>query len=311
MRQVSPKLQPWLNEFNQQLTLLIEKGFKPTPVNAREGLANLTRGLVNDIPDIALIRDDVVACDDFDVPIRIYHPDPENQLPVLVYYHGGGHMAGSVSVYDPLCRKIALATKHVVVSVEYRLAPECRYPAGLDDAYNVLKQLWPTLDQNRLNYRRQLSIGGDSAGGALVASISRSAQFDIGLHIYRQVLVYPCVDYTMSFPSIEENGEGYLLQSNKVAWYFENYFRHDQNRYEASPLFGEITAAIPESLVITAEFCPLRDEGVAYVEKLRSAGVKVQHLHFDDMIHTFLNMEDLVKTECGQVYTAMNTFLND
>ena len=121
MREVSPKLQPWLENFNIMLTGLLADGFKPTPINAREGLANLTKGMVSDIPDIAWCQDDFIRGNEYDVPVRIYHPKPSTALPVLVYLHGGGHMAGSVTVYDPICRKMAMATQHIVVSVDYRL----------------------------------------------------------------------------------------------------------------------------------------------------------------------------------------------
>ncbi|MGF1728423.1 alpha/beta hydrolase [Photobacterium kasasachensis] len=311
MRQVSPKLQPWLDNFNQQVAVLIENGFKPTATNAREGLANLTRALITDIPDVAWIQDDLVLSEQYAVPVRIYHPAPEQALPVLVYYHGGGHMGGSVTVYDPICRKLANATRHIVVSVDYRLAPECPYPAGVNDAYGVVKHLWATLDERALNYRRDLSIAGDSAGGALVATISGQAQYDDDVVIRKQVMIYPSLDYTMDSGPMEQNATEYLLQKGKIAWYFDNYFQHGEDRREISPLYGRFTLKLPETLLFTAEFCPLRDEGISYCEKVSAEGVKVEHVHFYDMIHTFLNMEDLVKEECEQVYQQIARFLNE
>ncbi|EDL54964.1 hypothetical protein VSAK1_02789 [Vibrio mediterranei AK1] len=309
MRQVSPKLQPWLDNFNVLVGQLVANGFKATATNAREGLANLTKGLVTEIPAVAWIQDDLVSGEDYQVPVRIYHPQPEKALPVLVYYHGGGHMAGSVTVYDPICRKLALATEHVVVSVDYRLAPECRYPAGVNDAYAVVKNLWPTLDARQINYIPQLSIAGDSGGGALVATVSAKAQFDEAVHIHKQVLIYPSLDYTMSGGSIDENATGYLLQKAKIAWYFDNYFHVQDDRKQASPLFQPMTQDLPETLLFTAEFCPLKDEGLSYCELARAAGVTVEHYHFKDMIHTFMNMEDLVKEECELLYQKVAKFL--
>ena len=310
MRKVSPKLAPWLDNFNQQVALLIEAGFKANATNAREGLANLTKGLVTDIPAIAQVQDEVVAGGEYAVPVRIYHPAPEQALPVMIYYHGGGHMAGSVTVYDPICRKLANATQYIVVSVDYRLAPECAYPAGVNDAYHVAKNVWSALDTRQLNYQRRLVVAGDSGGGALVASVTERAQFDASLTIEKQVMIYPSLDYTMSTNGITDNATGYLLQTAKIGWYFDNYFQHAENRYLASPLFGQFTTKLPTTLMITAEFCPLRDEGILYCDKAQSAGVEVEHLHFDDMIHTFINMEDLVKEECQQVYAAIADFLN-
>lgn len=311
MRQVSPKLEAWLENFNVLVNQLVEGGFKPTATNAREGLANLTKGFVTESPAVEWVQDDLVVGGEYAVPVRIYHPQPDTALPVLVYYHGGGHMAGSVTVYDPICRKLALATKHIVVSVDYRLAPECPYPAGVNDAYSVVKHLWPTLDGRGLNYLPRLAIAGDSGGGALVATVSAKAQFDDQVTIAKQIMIYPSLDYTMDSASMEQNATGYLLQKGKIAWYFDNYFAHGEDRKQASPLYQPMTADLPETLLFTAEFCPLRDEGVAYCQQAQQAGAKVEHYHFNDMIHTFLNMEDLVKEECELAYEKMSQFLND
>lgn len=310
MRQVSPKLQPWLDNLNQQIEQLVANGFKSTPTNAREGLANLTKALVTTAPDIAWIQDDLVASEEFDVPVRIYNPDPESSLPVLIYYHGGGHMAGSITVYDPICRKLANATQHIVVSVDYRLAPECPYPAGVNDAYAVLQNIWDTLNNRNIYYQKSISIAGDSGGGALVATVSQRAQNDQAVNINKQVMIYPSLDYTMSLDSIEQNADGYLLQKSKIEWYFDNYFQHGEDPLLTSPLYCEFTENLPETLMFTAEFCPLRDEGIAYCDKAKKAGVSVQHVHFSDMIHAFLNLEDLVKEECDSVYKTIANFLN-
>jgi acetyl esterase len=310
MRRVSPKLQGWLDHYNRLVEELLQKGFKQTPANAREGLAYLTRELVTDIPEISWVQDDLVNAPDYAIPVRIYYPAPDAGLPVLVYYHGGGHMAGSVTVYDPICRKIARAAEHIVVSVDYRLAPEYPYPLGVNDAYNVVKNIWTTLDGQGLNYQRRLSVAGDSGGGALCATVSHISQYDAGIDITRQAMIYPSLDYTLNSDSIEENAKGYLLEKEKIIWYFDNYFQKGGNRKSASPLFMEFTNQLPETLVITAEFCPLRDEGVAYVEKVKSTGLYVEHLHFDDMIHAFMNLENLVKEECETVYRKIGEFLN-
>ncbi len=309
-RQVSPGLRPWLEKFNRQMADLVAGGFKATPTNAREGLANLTRTLVTAIPDIAWCQDDVIPARPFDVPVRIYHPEPAEALPVLVYLHGGGHMAGSVTVYDPICRKLALATRHIVVAAEYRLAPECPYPAGVTDACNVVKHVWPVLKARGLKFNARLSLAGDSGGGALSATVAHRVQFDIGITIRRQMLIYPSLDYTLQWPSIEQNAAGYLLERRRIGWYFDHYFPAGADRRAASPLYMEASDRLPATLVITAEFCPLRDEGRAYVEKLRQAGIEAEHWHLDDMIHAFLNLEDLAKDTCQAVYTRMGRFLN-
>lgn len=301
----------WLDTFNNvTVPNLIAKGFKPTPVNAREGLANLTKGLISNIPEIATIFDDYICNADYNVPVRIYNPNPSEKLPVLIYFHGGGHMAGSVTVYDPICKKLAIKTNHIVVSVEYRLSPENPYPCGLVDAYNSIKYIYNTLDSRNINYIRSLKIGGDSGGGAIVASVAMLAQFDDTVVIDKMFMIYPSLDYTMSFPSIVSNGKGYLLESGKILWYFNNYFAHDEDRRKASPIFNEITENIPPTLIFTASYCPLRDEGVEYVSKLKDAKVNVLHFNLDNMIHTFMNMEDLCQEECNFVYEKINLFLN-
>lgn len=306
---VHPSLKEWLNRFYTGMAMLKKRGFKPTLATTREGMSNMTRSLVPDKPHVCLVIDDVVT-GPYPVPVRIYHPDPDTALPLLVYYHGGGHIAGSISVYDPICRKIALSTNHVVISVEYRLAPEFPYPAGVQDAYHVAKNIHTTLDSLSLKYLYRICVAGDSAGGALCATVSHMSQFDKDLCITRQVLIYPSLDYTMSCPSVEENSVGYFIEKEKMKWYFECYFQKNKNSEAASPLFMEITAQFPETLVITAQFCPLRDEGIAYLERLRKVGIYTEHLHFDNMIHAFLNMESLVPDECNSVYRKIGDFLN-
>lgn len=306
MRQLTASLAQWLKTFNLLMDDVIASGMPLTVVSVREGLAAITRELVTDIPDMALIKDTVIADR---VPVRIYHPQPEQALPVLLFFHGGGHMSGSVEVYDPICRKLACHSEHIVVSVEYRLAPEHPYPAAIDDGYLVLQSLLQTLVRSELNFIPQLSIAGDSAGGALCATLARMAQFDEGIEIAKQVLIYPSLDYTLSFPSVNQNGVGYLLQQSRIEWYFSNYFQHNEDRRQASPVWGPYSMALPETLMITAEFCPLKDEGKAYVDALRKHEVNVEHIHFEQMIHAFLNMENLAKKECEQAYKAIAAFL--
>lgn len=310
MQLLSSELKNWLKKHNRLLKELKEGGFKQTPTNTREGLANLTWTLVTDRPAVKWIQDDLVEGKEFSVPVRIYHPQPESPLPILIYFHGGGHMAGSITVYDPICRKMALATCHIVISVDYRLAPECPYPLGIIDATTVAKNIWTTLQQRQLNYVNNLSIAGDSGGGAMCATLAHGTQHDKTINIEKQVLIYPSLDYTLQSESMELNGKGYLLHKEKIEWLLDNYFQHNENRREVSPLYMEFTSAMPESLIITAEFCPLRDEGLAYIDKLNRGGIGNQHIHFDDMIHAFINMENLAKDQCAALYRKIGAFLN-
>jgi len=311
MRQVSPKLAAWLAELNRQSEEAIKNGYLATVTSAREALANLSTAFVAPGPAIAWVNDELIPGTDYTVPVRIYHPAPAEARAVIVFCHGGGHMAGSVAVYDPICRRLAAATGHIVVSVDYRRSPENAYPAGLNDAYTAARGVWAALERRKLPYRRELTLAGDSGGGAFTASVSRLAQFDPELAIARQVLLYPSLDYTLRLPSVDENGQGYFLTKARVAWYFDHYFQHAENRLAPSPLYGEFTARLPKTLVITAGFDPLRDEGIAYVEKLRAVGVHAEHLQFDDLVHAYLNLEAMIEEECAATYAAIARFVND
>ena len=309
MHAVSPKLVPWLADLNQRNAALIANGYLPTAISAREGLAGMTFLQVQPGPPLAWVNDELIPGPGYTVPVRIYHPAPTEERAVIVFLHGGGHMAGGVSVYDPVCRRLAAATGQVVVSAEYRLAPENPYPAGLNDGHTVARGVWAALERRQLPYRHELTLIGDSGGGALCASISTLAQFDPALRISNQVLIYPSLDYTLSLPSIQENAEGYLLHSSRVSWYFDNYFQHSENRRDASPLHAPFIERLPRTLIVSAGFDPLRDEAIAYQARLQQAGVVCERLHFDDMVHAFLNLENLVADECAAVYRRIAGFL--
>ncbi|MGM0760101.1 MAG: alpha/beta hydrolase [Thermodesulfobacteriota bacterium] len=307
-----PNLKNWLQAYNAYLRQLAQSGFQLTPKSAREGLAALTRQWTLEKMHLPWIHDDLILPPSGDpVPVRIYHPDPGRSLPVLIYFHGGGHMAGSVSEYDPICRKMASHVQHVLVSVDYRLAPEYPYPAGVEDALNSARYVWATLDSRQVSYQPSLRLGGDSAGGALSATVAHHAQLDTALPVDAQVLIYPSLDYTMSCASIDRYNSGFVLQKQNIQWYFDNYFQSGEDRKKASPLFMDITADYPDTLVVTAGFCPLQDEGQKYVHNLHQQGVRVEHIHFQDMIHAFLNMERLFPDRIEELYTAVQAFLKN
>ncbi|KDM92286.1 alpha/beta hydrolase [Photobacterium galatheae] len=312
MMDLNQTLRVWLSAYHEALAQLAESGVVPSPDAVRDGLAALTSTFVTDAPDVAVLNASVASQEEKSeqIPVRIYHPAPESALPVIVFLHGGGHMAGSVAVYDRICRKLAASTQHLVVSVDYRLAPEHPYPAGLTDARQVIMQLWPLLDRYHLRYSPMLSLVGDSAGGAMTATLSAEFQQNSDITIANQVLIYPSLDYTMSQPSVVENGQGLFLQREKMRWYFDHYFRHEEDRQAASPLWMPMTSRMPRTLVITAQYCPLRDEGMAYVQKLLAVGVKAQHFHLDDMIHAYLNLENMVPEQCAATYRQIAVFLN-
>lgn len=247
----------------------------------------------------------------YDVPVRIYHPDPDTALPCLLYLHGGGGTAGSVSVYDGILRRIAHHTRHIVVAPEYRLAPENPFPAGQMDAVTALLGVRDLLSRRGLAFTGRLVMAGDSHGGALLSNLWRAELDDwVGAgQVAAQVLIYPSVDFTLSQPSIDTYGEGYLLSKARIEWYFNQYFQHSEDRQAQSSLYQRISSSTPPALIVNAAIDPLADEGSAYANKLRQVGVPVQHQVVDGVIHAFMNMEDLHPQVCEQVYQRMAEFL--
>ena len=305
-------LQQLLVRSNELIRQQREQGREYTPIGAREALDFMTRRFVTQAPEIPLVQDALVRDERtsaYPVPVRIYHPDPENNLPVLLFAHGGGHMAGSVSVYDRIARKLAHSSERILLSVEYRLAPECPYPAGINDLETVVRYAYPTLQRLGVKYLRRMALAGDSGGAATSASVAHRIADEKGVRLDQQVLIYPSLDYTMSSDSVQTLGAGYLLERDRMAWYFDQYLQHNEDRHQVSPLYMGLPKRYPRTLVVTAGFCPLRDEGIAYVERLNNAGVSAEHLNYPNMTHAFLNLEDLVKDECADVYRSIGQFL--
>ena len=235
----------------------------------------------------------VVSIEDRDaggVPVRIYRPSPDPHLPVIVYFHGGGWTIGSVEQYDLVTRQVANATGAVVVSVDYRLAPEHPFPAPIDDCWQALQ--WTAAHAASFGGDPQrLAVMGDSAGGNLAAVCALLARDAGGTAIAMQVLVYPVVDCVLDTPSYRENGKGYLLTRDDMEWFFACYTAGttDPADWRISPLRADLRGVAP-AVVITAEYDPLRDEGDEYARRLHAAGVAVTHLPYEGMIHAFFGL---------------------
>jgi acetyl esterase len=231
-----------------------------------------------------------------DIPIRVYRPQSDEPLPVVVYFHGGGFVIGNIATHDTTCQRLAAGVPAVVVSVDYRLAPEHHFPAAIDDCDAATK--WVAAHAAELGGDpTRLAVAGDSAGGNLAAVVARRARDAGGPAIAFQLLVYPVTDLTSSLPSYVENGTGYLLEAATIVWFYDHYLDGADPRHaDASPLFVDDLAGLPPALVLTAEFDPLRDEGEAYAERMRDAGVAVTTSRYDGMIHGFYGLDSIFDT---------------
>jgi acetyl esterase/lipase len=222
------------------------------------------------------------------IPLRIYTPEARGTLPVLVYYHGGGWVIGTFDTHDAVCRHLANRSEAIVVSVDYRMAPEHKFPAAAEDCYAAT--CWVASNAAALGADpKRLAVGGDSAGGTLAAVVSLMARDRGAPRIAFQLLVYPVTDHSYDTPSYRENADGYLLTKDAMVWFWNHYLREpgDGANPYASPLRAASLAGLPPAMVITAEYDPLRDEGEAYARRLREAAVPVTLKRYDGMIHGF------------------------
>ncbi|HEU0036021.1 MAG TPA: alpha/beta hydrolase [Kofleriaceae bacterium] len=214
------------------------------------------------------------------VPIRIFVPHDAGPH-WIVYFHGGGGVIGSIRASEPVTRLLAAQTKCTVASVGYRLGPEDRHPAAIEDAVCA----WDLL-MSRVGPAGRVAVAGDSFGGFLSAHVDRAAQRKPDL----QVLIYPLVDMTLASPSIDRLGDGYLLTRSMILWFRSNYLNVDDDRELVSPRFWPSHRGAAPALIVTAGYDPLVDEGAAYAELLRGAGVPVRHRHHPSLIHGFLGL---------------------
>ena len=225
-----------------------------------------------------------------DLAARVYRPEQDGAVPTVVLFHGGGWVIGDLDTHDNMARSICRDCEAVVVSVDYRLAPEAPFPAAVEDA--VAATRWVASRLADLGGDDRLAVAGDSAGGNLAAVVAQQLRDAGGPALVGQLLVYPAVDVTGDYASRWENAEGYFLDLPTMAWFMDHYAAdaalHEDPRI--SPLRHTDLSGLPPAVVVTAEFDPLRDEGEAYAEALGAAGVPVEVRRFDGMIHGFFDM---------------------
>jgi acetyl esterase len=290
------------------LQFIEASGYPPvadgTPEDARAGLVALMTAMsaAAPKPEVGSATDATVG----GVPARVYRPEAAGAVPTIVYFHGGGFVIGDLATHDGICRLLCRDLSAVVVSVDYRLAPEHPFPAAVDDSYAALTAVAKEIGEYGGDAAR-LAVGGDSAGGNLAAVCAQLAHAD-DLELAAQLLVYPAVDLLgENYQSRIDNGEGYFLTYADMSWFAGHYLgvavttepvtdpdllaRAADPRL--SPLLATSLAGLAPAVVATAEYDPLRDEGNAYAKALEAAGVRVEHREFAGLIHGFYGLESV------------------
>jgi len=255
----------------------------------REGFRNLMPREPGEPVD--RVSDRSVPGPEGEIPIRVYTPEGDGPHPLLVYFHGGGFVVCDLESHDGICRSLTNAAGCVTVSVDYRLAPESRFPAAPEDCFAATR--WVSEHARELGGDPQrVAVAGDSAGGNLAAVVALMARERGGPALAHQLLVYPVTDHAFDTASYEANAEGYFLTRDMMRWFWGHYLGDSEegSHPHASPLRAMELSGLPSATVVTAEYDPLRDEGEAYAERLAKAGVPTELRRYDGMIHGFFGM---------------------
>ena len=284
------------------IDLLVQRGIPPThtltPADARKFYRERRAITQPDPAEVAEVRELQADGPHGPIPMRLYRPRGSaaaSVLPVLVYYHGGGWTIGDLDTHDTLCRELCNLSGCAVVAVDYRMGPEHRFPAAVDDVLAATR--WVRREAAALGIDpARLAVGGDSAGGNLAAVVAIAARDAGDLPVAFQLLIYPATDMRCVHPSHTSNGQGYLLTSDTIRYFHDQYITdaaHDLD-WRASPLLREDLAGLPPALVLTAGYDPLRDEGLDYARALSAAGNRTSYVCFERQIHGFITMGRLL-----------------
>ena len=268
-------------------------------------------------PPVAFVETTAIKRDEGDLPIRIYMPEGSAPFPVFVYFHGGGFVYGNLDTHDTICRIICRETSQLVIAVDYRLAPEHPFPAAPNDAYYATS--WISGNAKKWNGdAKKLTVGGDSAGGNLAAAVALMSKENGGPKISNLIMLYPATDMRKGvkqqlYPSYKANGQGYFLTEQTMSLYGQLYLQNpaDAEHKYASPLLVEDVSGFPRTLLITAEYDPLRDEGEQYIAKLHQAGVEVELFRASGLIHGFFNLFGMMNADddLQYIYEKIARFL--
>ncbi len=281
------------------LDFMVERGIPPThtlsPADARAFYRERRAVTQPDPPDIAETRDLSAPGSIGPIPLRLYRANAAAQgdgaPPVLVYFHGGGWVIGDLDTHDTLCRQLAIGSGAAVVAVDYRMAPEHRFPAAVDDCIAATRWVRDHAAELGVDATR-LAVGGDSAGGNLATVVAIAARDAGDLPIAFQLLIYPATDQRRGWPSHTTNGEGYLLTADTISYFHDHYLPDPAMDldWRASPLLHPDLSKLPPALVLTAGYDPLRDEALQYSQRLTLAGNRATHILFERQIHGFITM---------------------
>ena len=266
-------------------------------------------------PEVARVEDRTIPGPDSQLSVRIYTPLGSGPFPALVWFHGGGWVVGDLESADATARHLTLGAGCVVVSVDYRLAPEAKFPGPAEDCYAATQ--WVAEHAAEIGVMgNNLAVGGDSSGGNLAAAVCLMVKDRGGPPVGMQLLVYPVTDRNFQTDSYVENAEGYNLTRDTMIWYWDQYLANDAdggNAY-AAPLRAQDLGGLPSAVVITAEYDPLRDEGEAYANRLEAAGVPTTLTRYPGMIHGFFGMSAVVdkgKDAIAQASAALTAAFAD
>ncbi|AGU52178.1 alpha/beta hydrolase fold-containing protein [Variovorax paradoxus B4] len=280
------------------LDFIEARGIPPThtlsPAEARAFYRERRAATQPEPPPVAEVRDLKAEGPHGTIPMRLYRPlgtSAHAALPVLVYFHGGGWVIGDLDTHDVLCRSFANGAGCAVASIDYRMGPEHRFPAAVDDVLAATRWVRREADSLGLDAGR-LAVGGDSAGGNLAAVAAIAARDAGDLPIAFQLLIYPATDMRRGHPSHQANGQGYLLTRDTMTYFHDHYIEDAGSDldWRASPLLHADLSGLPPALVLTAGYDPLRDEGMAYAEALTAAGNRAAYVCFERQIHGFITM---------------------
>ncbi|MCE3269938.1 MAG: alpha/beta hydrolase fold-containing protein [Ramlibacter sp.] len=280
------------------MKLMEERGVPPThtlsPADARAFYRERRTFTQPAPPEVGAVRDLEARGPAGPIPLRSYRPagsSPDAVLPVLVYYHGGGWVIGDLDTHDVLCRQLCNLSGCAVVAVDYRLGPENRFPAAVDDAVAAARWVRAQAAALKVDASR-LAVGGDSAGGNLAAVVALAAREAGDLAVAFQLLIYPATDQRRGWPSHTTNGQGYVLTKDSMDYYHDHYIadKAQDLDWRASPLLHPDLSKLPPAFVLTAGYDPLRDEGLQYAHALTVAGNRATLVNFERQIHGFITM---------------------